>query len=113
MKISEFIKAYNLHDSLLEKVEYDSEKKIVEIMIDFCYWQQTGYNDNDPETGLISVQFTNVSAFYFIPYEINSDEIIKSDLIANDQIKLEMYNDKTDSYHTLTLTASEVLVLNM
>ena len=54
MKISEFIKAYNLHDSLLEKVEYDSEKKIVEIMIDFCYWQQTGYNDNDPETGLIS-----------------------------------------------------------
>ena len=76
MTVKEFIQNYNLHVSLLEKFEYDKNNKIAKIRIDFCYWQQKGYKDDMPETGMIVVRFDNVKNLDFSPYQINSDEII-------------------------------------
>ncbi len=93
MNISEFIQNYNLHDSLIEKVDYDEKNKIVTIIIDFCYWQQVGYTDDMPETGIIVVDFKNVSKFIFTSYQINSDEIIDVTYDETNGLSLILMND--------------------
>ena len=52
MKILDFIKAYNFHDSLLENYNYNAERKELIFEIYFCYWAQESFKDGDEETVL-------------------------------------------------------------
>ena len=50
MRISDFLKRYNLHGSLINNVEYDSTTKRVSIETELCKWQQFDYDETkDPE----------------------------------------------------------------
>ena len=40
MTLKEFIQNYNLHDSLLERIDYDKKAATVKLHVDFCYCQQ-------------------------------------------------------------------------
>lgn len=108
MNISEFCKNYNLHDSLLESVNYDKEKEIVTLEIDFGYWLQKNYTDDIPETGMITLIFSNVSKFDCASFSINSDEIINIENVSENELYLEVYNDITDECHNLTIIATQV-----
>ena len=110
MTIKEFIQNYNLHDSLLEKVEYDSDAKIVKLSIDFCYWQQKDYTDDMPETGMIVVQFNNISTFDFPSYQINSDEIVEVVYKEGRGIIFTMFNDISSDYKDLAIDSENITV---
>ena len=74
------------HDSLLKDIDYDDYAKFLTLKIDFCFWAQDWYDSKEfPETGLILVNFFDVSDF------ISEDRILKSDSI--DGIELLGDND--------------------
>ena len=77
MTVTEFEEKYYLHDSSLEKVEFDAENKKLTLTIDFCFWMQLWYEQGKPENGYIAVTFENVSFYEYEDHEITK---ILSDL---------------------------------
>lgn len=108
MTISDFFKDYNLHDSLLERVEYDKENKQITFNIDFCYWQQKNYTDDMQETGMITLVFSEVNDFDYTPFEIDSDEIISVQNNSENELYFEVCNDMTEECHSLRIKAKHV-----
>ena len=53
MTITEFAKKYYLHDSTIDKIEYDAENKKLTLKIDFCFWMQLWYEQGKPETVIL------------------------------------------------------------
>lgn len=104
----EFVEKYNLHDSLIDRVDICEEGSLIILWLDFAFWMQTGYHDCDPETGTLKVSFTNVSN-YEIPDDVDWNEIsILEATIENNAIKLALLNDVTDQYLEIVISASEV-----
>jgi len=60
MKIKELAEKYCFHDSLLESIEYDEQKKTATFNVDFCNWAQENYTDDAPETAMIQLCFKGV-----------------------------------------------------
>ena len=92
MTIAEFEEKYYLHDSSIEKVEYDAANKKLVLTICFCFWMQLWYNQNELPNGYIAVTFENVSLFEYEDHEITE---ILSDLDT------EIRNTKVDAAGTL------------
>lgn len=69
MTIAEFEEKYYLHDSSIEKIEYDATNKRLTLTIDFCFWMQIWYDKETPENGLIAVTFDNVSYYVYEDYD--------------------------------------------
>ena len=109
MTIKEFIKKYNLHDSLLESITYDETSSRVTLSIDFCYWQQEDYEEGANETGMILVKFDNVSRLNYVPYQINSDEIVEISSV-DDEITLTVFNDIMNDNVDIIIKADNVSV---
>jgi len=77
LTVTEFEEKYYLHDSSLEKVEFDAENKKLTLTIDLCFWMQLWYEQGKPENGYIAVTFENVSFYEYEDHEITK---ILSDL---------------------------------
>ena len=110
MYISNFFSQYNLHDSLLESIKFDEINKLAILTVDFCYWQQEKYMDNQPETGMVNIIFTNVSHFNYEPYSINSDEITDVKLNSDNSVTIVTLNDITNESHTILIAADNVQI---
>ena len=110
MTIKEFIQNYNLHDSLLEGIDYDEKAATVKLYVDFCYWQQDGYTDEMPETGNIVIKFSKCADFQYSSYRINSDEISKVVSNNENEIVLTVFNDLSGKYIEIKIEASAVSV---
>ena len=92
MTIAEFEEKYYLHDSSIEKIEYDAANKKLVLTICFCFWMQLWYNQNELPNGYIAVTFENVSLYEYEDHEITE---ILSDLDT------EIRNTKVDAAGTL------------
>lgn len=109
MTINEFVNKYNLHDSLLENITYDETTKKIVLSIDFCYWQQDDYKDDMDETGMIVIEFDEVESLKYVPYQINSDEIV--DISHEDnRITLTVFNDISNDNIDIIINAKNVTV---
>lgn len=109
MTINEFVDKYNLHDSLLESITHDETTKKVVLSVDFCYWQQEGYQEDMDETGMIFIEFDEVESFKYVPYQINSDEIV--DISQEDnRITLTVFNDISNDNIDIIINAKSVTV---
>lgn len=108
MIVKEFFRTYCFHDSLLESVSVDHISGNVTLEIDFCFWQQDGYDEASPETGIVYVNFYDVSTFIFEDYQINSDEIAECEILEDDTIIMTIFSDLTNSYHTIQISADKV-----
>ena len=67
MTIKDFISNYKLHDSLVENITQNTETSELILSIDFCYWMQGNYNNEEP---MITVELCPYVGNY--PYP-NSD----------------------------------------
>lgn len=65
MTLQEFRRQYYLHDSSIEKIDFDAENKTLTMKIEFCFWMQNWYDKTTPKNGLIAVTFENVSLFEY------------------------------------------------
>lgn len=107
MTISEFILNYNLHDSLISVIVLDSTK--LSLVVDFCYWMQAEYNETDLETGIISLNFENVTEYDGITGEINNFSILDV-TYENDFITFLIYDDYNDISYQLHFNAKSVSI---
>ena len=95
LTVTEFEEKYYLHDSSIEKIEYNAVDKILKLEIDFCFWMQNWYNSAELPNGLIDVTFENVSSFEYEYHEFsnileNLDTEVDNTKITSDKM-LEIY----------------------
>ena len=123
MTLQEFREKYYLHDSSIEKVTFDPEKKILTLTIELCFWWQDWYDKKEPTNGLIRITFENVSLFEYddsIADRIFSDELDSeihcADLDENGVLVffsvevIDYSNDDDDIYYSLKVKAENVEV---
>ena len=72
LTLAEFAKKYYLHDSSIEKINFDEKNKILTLTIEFCFWMQNWYKNDEPTNGKISVTFENVSLFEYEQHDFNN-----------------------------------------
>ncbi len=109
MLVKDFISNYDMHDSLIDKLEIQENNTII-ITIDFAFWMQAGYNESDPETGPLIVTFINVSN-YQIPENVSWDEVSILDMHSSDnKIIFFLNNDLTDDYLEIVIECNEITV---
>ena len=103
MTINSFLADYYLHDSLVEKVVYESNE--VDLTIDFCFWMQEGYNDKNPETGIIHLHFPEVAAFSGPTGDIDDYSILEAGFQDNCLTLLLMDDFNNTTYELKIITA--------
>lgn len=107
MNINEFLKQHNLVGSLLESISVNDIEKTLCLEIDYCYWQQPNYNDEDKETGIVVFEFDNCHSYSFDDHTINSDEVVKVE-IFDDELDICVESDLTGDYHHIKISAQNV-----
>ncbi len=114
----EFVERYYLHDSSIEKIDFDANNKVLVLLIELCFWWQPWYNKDEPTNGLIRVTFKDVSSFEYdddIANRIFSDEL-DSEILLGDYddgnliiIAVE-YSEPEEIYYQLKIKAAGVEV---
>ena len=107
MTINEFIKQHNLIGSLLESISANDIEKSLCLEIDYCYWQQSNYHEGDEETGIVIFEFENCTSYAFDDHPLNSDEIVKVEILDN-EINICVESDLTGEYHHIKINCSNV-----
>ena len=104
-----------MHDSSIEKVSFDAEKKILTLEIEFCFRWQPWYDKSEPSNGLIRATFKDVSIFEYdddIAKRIFSDEldseILKGEL--DEEGNLVFFSNDEEIYWQLKVNAANVEV---
>ena len=123
MTLYELREKYYFHDSNIEKVDFDADKKILTLEIEFCFWWQPWHEKNKPSNGLIRLTFEEVSLFEYdddIADRIFSDEldseILKGELDEEGNLVFfsvetpDFSNDDEDIYWQLKINAANVEV---
>ena len=124
MTITEFEEKYYLHDSTIEKIDYDANNKRLTLTIDFCFWMQLWYDKETPENGLISVTFDNVSYYVYENYDpskLFSDytpEILQTKIDENGMFimltfEFVRYEPGEDLYPVMKIKADNVTVIDL
>ena len=115
MTIEQFAEKYYLHDSSLVKVDFDADKKILALEIEFCFWWQPWSDKSEPSNGLIRATFKDVSIFEYdddIAKRIFSDEldseILKGEL--DEEGNLVFFSNDEEIYWQLKVNAANVEV---
>ncbi|WP_235434182.1 hypothetical protein [Geobacillus stearothermophilus] len=109
MRISDFLKRYNLHGSLINNVEYDSTTKRVSIETELCKWQQFDYDETkDPEMIEGFIVFEDVTYFETdCVKDFDADEILEAVLISETP-SLEKVKIVTDGVNIIIIVAGNV-----
>ena len=100
---------YNLHDSLIERIDYESKIKKLDITIDLCNWLQVDYVEGEPENSIIHMIFNNVTHFdtNFMNYNFESNEILEVIEIDRNTLKLVFMGN--NDVETIVISASEIM----
>ena len=120
LTLAEFAGRYYLHDSSIEKIDFDAANKTLTLTIDFCFWMQNWYDKTTPTNGLIAVTFDNVAHYSYEGYDpskLFSDytpEILHTE-IADDMLILYTfefvrYEPGEDLYPIMKIRADNVEV---
>ncbi|ORX63528.1 hypothetical protein BCR32DRAFT_287691 [Anaeromyces robustus] len=99
---------YNLHDSLIEKLSYDSLNKTAFLEIDLCNWMQNDYEKNQPENKIICIIFNEVSYIdpKYLNFDFDSNEILNVTNINDNTINIVFISDP--DVCELTITAKSI-----
>lgn len=111
MKIFEFLKRYDFHDSLVEMI--DSDTGGIRIRIDFCSRKQPEYNEAEKETKEMILTFKDVRYADIPKISPNDDEIIEvksiKDNDGNNGVELLLFNDVKGIMYSIKIYAEDVL----
>ena len=104
---------YDLHDSLIEKVNYFDDKKRLEIDIQLCNWRQPDYKASEPELLRMLMVFEGVKAFELSgkDYDFDSDEILDVIYLDDKTVKIVFLTEQDAG--TLTVTAEKVNLIKV
>ena len=74
---------FNLHDSMIENIDYIHNKKELKLKIYLCNWKQKNYQDGDPEMIELYLIFHDVKSF---ETESSKDIYVNGEIIEVKQI---------------------------
>ncbi|MCG7406165.1 hypothetical protein MH117_01965 [Paenibacillus sp. ACRRX] len=100
---------YDLHDSIVESVEYLLDEKKVLIKLELCQWKQANYDESEPEMQEGVLTFTNVNSFQIEPssFLINSNEILNVN-VDNEARNIEIILTGTDDIGKVSIIAQDI-----
>ena len=111
MRLNVFIDKYNLHDSFFESIEYDIDRSVVVLSINFAFWMQKSYIDGTPENGIIRVEFKNVRQYCCDGGDPVGPFVgILGAELAEDGIIIKLLDDETNGYFEMLIESDEVEV---
>ncbi|UKS27370.1 hypothetical protein LOZ80_39075 [Paenibacillus sp. HWE-109] len=99
MKLIEFTKLFNLHDSVINNLTYIPNQFRLRLEIDLCNYDQSWFKQNDPEIVTGFIEFTEVTAYEIEP-QINCSEEINGSILN--------VSDVADNCLKIVFTTSEV-----
>ncbi|RXZ82302.1 hypothetical protein EBB07_11570 [Paenibacillaceae bacterium] len=100
---------YDLHDSIVESVEYLLDEKKVLIKLELCQWKQANYDESEPEMQEGVLTFTDVDSFQIEPssFLINSNEILNVN-VHNEDRNIEIILTGTDDIGKVSIIAQDI-----
>ena len=124
MTTKDFMEKYYLHDSSIDKIEYDEENRKLTLTINFCFWMQRWYDENHAPNGLISVTFENVAHYSYEDYDpskLFSDytpDILHTEIDEDSKLILYTfefvrYEPGEDLYPVMKIKADNVTVIDL
>ena len=105
MNIKEFAEKYYLHDSSIEKINFDEKNKILTLTIEFCFWMQNWYKNDEPTNGKISVTFENILLF---EYDNNISEKIFSNELDSEIYSAELDEDENFVFFSVDTDCGDI-----
>ena len=85
MTLYELREKHYFHESSIEKIDFDTDKKVIKFKISFCFWIQPWYDKSEPSNGLIQLIFEDISLFEY-------DADIADKIFSNSTAKFVLVN---------------------
>lgn len=111
MKMIDFFNNYEFHDSLLNKIDFNKEKKTLSMNIELCNYEQKNYKEDDEETSIVDVVFSGCESYDGLSGNLNTHSILETVLNSDNQITFNVMDDLTNDYYELVVQANTVNVL--
>jgi hypothetical protein len=107
MTLQEMNERYYLHDSCIDKIEYDQSSKELLVQMDFCYWAQAEYNDAEPENGDVKIIFHDVNVYDGLVGDIDHFSVLDAEC-NDDGFYFSILDDFHDEQYELVIRAASV-----
>lgn len=120
MKISEFIKEYNLYGAIITSWNWAENHRLV-WELDLSNLNQQNYEENTPDFREIIVIFNNCSIIDalnqgFDGFSNGDGRIIAQDLLNENSLKIlfmhDLYNSESEKLVSIIITSSDVLAID-
>jgi hypothetical protein len=100
---------FDLHDSVVENIEYLLNENKVQIRLDLCQWKQANYDESESEMQAGILTFTDVGSFQIEPlkFMINSNEILEVK-VQDDKGNIEIILAGNDDVGKVCIVAQDV-----
>ncbi len=118
ISLDTLIQQYDVHNSSIESMNYNTSSHLLEIDINFCFWKQSKRIFSMPETGIIKWIFhnvfhinhsTNMDTLDFCAYHLAT--IIQSTAPSENELQLHLIHENTTDSSELSIGANSVEVL--
>lgn len=107
-----FVNKYNLHDSIIDSVETESNGTVIRMVIDFAFWMQEGYKEEHAETGPLAVCFSGVTEYECTDQLSLEETSILKVFIQDGSIIFALLNDMTDEYYEIRIKAQDITAVD-
>ena len=109
MNVKDFLNKYELHDSIIENIEYDVNKRMLFMELDFCFWMQKDFQDGDMETGKMILQFLDVNQYDGLQGVIDSFSILDVNIL-DDVMVFSIMDDFNEKFYEVKVDSSDVYI---
>jgi len=109
MTVHELVNKYDFHDSMITCIRYSSENKELVIILDFCYWAQEWYKENDPELMKLKLTFYGISEYSGIVGDIDNYSVLDSD-IRDNTYHIFIEDDFNQQFYEYFLNPSDIKI---
>ena len=115
MTIKEFVEKYHLHDSGLNSIIIDTDKRTLCLSVDLCNWMQDDYEEEDPEILPIEIIFENVTKADNVNRKVDKDygdEFLSVEIEDDETLLFKMVTSKEQKYYEIRVRAEYVKVVS-
>lgn len=111
MTIKELFENYEFHDSLINKIEFNKEKRTLSMNIELCNYEQRNYKESDDETSIVDFIFEGCDTYNDLVGELDAYSILETVLNSDNQITFNVMDDFSNEYYELHISAKKVEVI--
>jgi len=112
MTLTEFYNNYNLHDSFIESLRYNNERKTLDLDIAFAFWLQQYHEKGKPENGVIKVVFNGVNNYLCKGNPTGAFVGILGTEMKGEKLIINFSDDKSNKFFEMVIQADSVDIID-